>query len=111
MVTIDLSRKRVLFLSPTEGLSPILQAQGIPHMRELTKRFGIQFLLFTVERRDWTNEDKDRVSAIEDQLKRWGIEWRFIHNSSIPFLPNSAADLACALLPVLRLLHVDQILA
>lgn len=100
MATITQMRAKALFISPTPALSPLLQAQGIPHMRELGK-LGMEFTLLTFEHRDWSEQDRKRAETLRATLAGWGIDWHILRYGRLPFVPNSTIDVfrgaACAL--------------
>ena len=91
MAKITQMRAKALFISPTPALSPLLQAQGIPHMRELGK-LGMEFTLLTFEHRDWSEQDKKRAETLRATLAGWGIDWHILRYGRLPFVPNSTID-------------------
>jgi len=84
--------RTVLFLSPTPALSPLLQAQGVPHMRDLAAQFGIRFILFTMENSARTAAYEQAAAELRNKLASWGIEWLSMRNGRIPLFPNSTSD-------------------
>ncbi len=96
--------KRVLFISPTPGLSPILNAQGIPHMRELHKDYGITFSLLTFEDETSTSAYSEQFSEQKTKLKSRGIDWYMLYNGACPFMPNSTSNVMRGIIPTIRLI-------
>jgi len=88
----SLRGRTVLFLSPTPALSPLLQAQGVPHMRELAAQFGIRFILFTMENSARTPAYEQAAAELRNKLASWGIEWLSMRNGRMPLFPNSTSD-------------------
>jgi glycosyltransferase involved in cell wall biosynthesis len=98
----------VLFVSPTDLLSPLLHSQGIPHMRQLAK-LGYSFTLLTFEKANWSDEERARADELKEKLARWKVEWHYVRNATVPFLPNSTANIAKGLLPTLTLVRKKKI--
>ena len=66
---------KVLFVSYNGLLEPILPSQGIPYLKELSKK-GIDFILFTFEKKqDLIRTGKVKLEKIRQQLKGNGIKW------------------------------------
>ena len=103
--------KQALFVSPTAVLDPLLHSQGIPHMRELSKR-GIEFTLLSLERADWSDEDRRRAADIKKNLTEWGIEWHFLQ-SRLPRVLNpnvvNLVQLVSAMLRLIRRKKIDVV--
>ena len=79
---------QVLFISPSPALGPLLQSQGIPHMRELAKA-GFAFTLLSYEEEGWTEADRARAEALGKRLLDWGIDWRPVWLRPVPWRPRS----------------------
>jgi glycosyltransferase involved in cell wall biosynthesis len=77
---------RVLFISHS-GVSPIVYSQGIPQMKELSKKgFNFTFLSFqhkSVKKIDW----------LEKELKENKIDWRVLNYWPWPFFPVCLLDI------------------
>jgi len=88
------SREEVpaLFISPTPALNPLLQSQGIPHMRELT-RHGYRFTLLSYEEDGWGEEEHERARNLKQKLNSWGIEWRPVWMVPVPWRPRSMYEI------------------
>ena len=104
----ELQGKRVLFLSPTSALSPLLQSQGIPHMRELSARFGVEFTLLTIEPADGELLSQE-ARQLREKLCAWGITWLTMPNGRVPLLPNSTSDLLRGIPKVARIIRSNKI--
>lgn len=108
-MSADLHERKVLFLSPTPALSPLLQAQGIPHMRELHCQYGIDFTLFSIEEPDWSAEDCRRSLELKEYLRSSGIEWHIMRSGRMPFMPDSTSNVFRGVPHVLRLITRNKI--
>jgi len=97
--------RTVLFLSPTPAVSPLLQAQGIPHMRQLAAQFGIRFILFTMENSARTAAYEQAAAELQKKLASWGIEWLSMRNGRMPLLPNSTSDVLRGIPQIARILR------
>lgn len=104
----ELLGRRVLFLSPTSALSPLLQSQGIPHMRELSARFGVEFILLTIEPDDGELHSQE-ARHLREKLSAWGITWLTMPNGRVPLLPNSTSDLLRGIPKVARIICSNKI--
>lgn len=80
--------RQVLFISPTPALSPLLQSQGIPHMRELG-RLGVAFTLMSYEDAGSAREDASRAETLAKTLYGWGIQWHPLRLRPVPWRPRS----------------------
>ncbi|MFH1996804.1 MAG: radical SAM protein [Candidatus Omnitrophota bacterium] len=91
--------KKALYLSYNGLLEPILPSQGLPYLRVLHKRIGIDFILVTWEKKE---DLKDRgTTTIRDTRKRLadeGIEWRYLSYHKSPRHFSTLFDLAAGLL-------------
>lgn len=101
---------RALFISPTPALSPLLQSQGIPHMRELSGR-GIEFTLLTFETGNWSDSDWERARQLKASLAVSGIEWHILRfaETRIPWVPNSTVDIVRGAWHAAHLVHEKNI--
>ena len=100
--------QRALFVAPGPALDQLLHAQGIPHMRELSKR-GIEFTLLTLERADWSDADRRRAAEIKQNLADWGIEWHILQSRLPRVLNPNAANLVRLVPTMLRLIRRKKI--
>ncbi|GEM_PF-369153 len=100
---------KVLFLSYNGLLEPILPSQAIPYMKELAKK-EFEFLLLTYEKKaDLDRVGKAGIGAMREDLKRQGIDWRYLNYHKRPPIVSTLYDLAAGFLVSLRLIKKHRI--
>ena len=104
----DFSVQRVLFVMPCSAFAPLVHSQGIPHMRELSKR-GIAFSLLTLEKAHWNDADCRRADEFKMRLADWGIEWHILQTRLPRVLNPNAVNLARLVPAMLRLIRRKKI--
>jgi len=77
---------QALFVSHS-GTSPIVCSQGIPHIKELSKR-GIYFTFLSFQ-----NRTTKKLSWLIEEFKQYGIDWRTLNYWRWPFFPASLLDI------------------
>lgn len=83
----------VLFLSYNGLLEPILPSQAVPYLKGLAGK-GYEFVLLTYEKKkDLERVGKRGVEALKEDLKKDGIEWRYLRYHKIPPLFSTFFDI------------------
>lgn len=77
---------QALFISH-QGASPIVHSQGIPQMKELSKR-GIYFTFFSFKNKNIKKQD-----YLKKEFNRYGIDWRTLNYWPLPFFPATLLDI------------------
>lgn len=79
----------VLFITPETALHPILQSQGIPHMKGL-RGMDIHYTLLSFEKRQCRQnlEDRMKTADLDNELAEYEIKWYKIPIRTLWFLPK-----------------------
>jgi len=77
---------QALFISHS-GTSPIVHSQGIPQMKELSKR-GIHFTFLSFQ-----HKSAKKIDWLEKKLKQSKIDWHVLNYWHWPFFPASSLDI------------------
>ncbi len=77
---------QALFISHS-GISPIVYSQGIPQMKELSKK-GIHFIFFSFQ-----HKSTKKVDWLVKELEQSGINWYTLNYWHWPFFPASLLDI------------------
>lgn len=87
---------RALFVSYNGLLEPILPSQGLPYLKELSKK-GVDFCLLTFEKeQDLRRTGKDRLARMKNELKAQGIHWFWLRYHKKPPVFSTLFDIALA---------------
>lgn len=93
----DNSRKQInsLFIAYYGIEEPLIQSQGIPYLRELSK-YGINFTILSFQKKIYSKEkEKEIFQKIESQLKEYGIKWYHLRYHKRPSLIVTPLDILC----------------
>jgi len=89
---MNLSGKRVLYISYNGMLDPLGQSQVIPYLKELAK-LGLEFTLVSFERpQAFTAEGLKRCQELQQELALSKIDWHKLRYHKTPSLPATAYD-------------------
>ena len=84
---------KVLFISYNGLLEPILPSQAVPYIKGLTA-LGYDFILLTYEKkRDLDRAGRAGVRKLREDLKKAGIDWRYLRYHKNPPLLSTLFDL------------------
>lgn len=94
--------KRGLFVTYNGALEPLVQSQGLPYLRELSRR-GWRLSLVSFERpsRDRARQQRD-IDALAAQLDREGIRWSRSWYHKHPALLSTLWDVGVGIVAVWR---------
>lgn len=91
-------KTNVLYLSYNGLLEPILSSQVILYLKELAKK-NFHFILLTYEKKkDLHRTGKDRIRAIRDELRSFGIEWVYLRYHKKPAVISTLFDILIGVL-------------
>src|SRR5436853_5353131 len=106
---MNLSGKRVLYISYNGMLDPLGQSQVIPYLKELSK-LGVEFTLLSFEREQAYGPDgEQRCRALNQELSQFGVKWHRLRYHQRPSIPATAFDVAAGIRLASRLVRRDKI--
>ena len=74
---------------------PLIQSQGLPYLRELSKK-GISFTILSFQKRLYSKEKEKLIfQKIKDELNQSGIKWYYLRYHKKPSLIVTPFDLLC----------------
>lgn len=100
---------KILFLSYNGLLEPILPSQAIPYLKGLAK-LGYEFILLTYEKKcDLNRVGHADVRKLKDDLKKEGIEWRYLRYHKNPPFFSTLFDLFVGLLQTFFIIKSSRV--
>lgn len=106
---MELSGRRVLFISYNGMLDPLGQTQVLPYLRELAKQ-GVRFTLLSFERSIAFEPDGiRRRDELKQRLLNEGIEWHWLRYHQRPSVPATIYDVLSGIRYARRLVRRNRI--
>lgn len=103
-------KEKILYISYNGLLEPILDSQAIPYMRGLNAALGIEFVLFTFEKKKNLLEyGPQRIKQRKEDLRKNGIKWVWARYHKSPHFLAKLIDLTSGFIATFILLFVYKI--
>lgn len=100
---------KILFISYNGLTEPLLHSQGIPYMRELSRK-GFEFTFLTFEKNQRSGKQENRtISEVRKNLEEFNIDWHYLTYHKSPRLLATLFDIFCGTIYSLYLLKKKNI--
>lgn len=99
---------KTLFISYNGALEPLVQSQGIPYLKGLSRK-GVKCILLTFEKPNKIKNNFRKIDYLKSELRNYGIKWYYLKYHKNPSFPATLFDMLMGIIVGLYIVILKKV--